>query len=70
MLMLSVVCCSFNLPYLSVAPSLATFPVSGPAAVDTDSESAHPSLSANVMSHVMSQMIAQMAAGQIVSCSM
>ena len=58
---------SFNLPYLSVPPSLATFAPHSSAA-DDKTHSSQSASSAEAMSRVMSQIIGQMAAGQIVSC--
>lgn len=55
---------SFNLPYLSVPPSLATFAPHSSAA-DDKTHSSQSASSAEAMSRVMSQIIGQMAAGQI-----
>ena len=71
---LSVMVDSFSLPYLSAAPTLATFKRAG-AAADSDSSPGGSSTdvsspggsSADAMTHVMSQVIAQLAAGQVVS---
>jgi len=59
---------SFNLPYLSVPPSLATFAAASSATADVEAQSRSSAGSADAMSCMMSQIVGQMAAGQIVSC--